>query len=74
MFRASSAHLQEVNDVNCTCMQPLVFSFYAGGRLVHLLRGESPLSKCTKLPPAENGNTSLHTCTINIIDLLKMGG
>jgi len=20
MFRASSAHLQEVNDVNCTCM------------------------------------------------------
>ena len=27
MFRASSAHLQEVNDVNCTCMQPLVFSF-----------------------------------------------
>jgi len=35
MFRASSAHLQEVNDVNCTCMQPLVFSFSAGGRLVH---------------------------------------
>jgi hypothetical protein len=27
MFLASSAHLQEVNDVNCTCMQPLVFSF-----------------------------------------------
>jgi len=26
MFRASPAHLQEVNDVNCTCMQPLVFS------------------------------------------------
>ena len=26
MFRASSAHLQEVNDVNCTRMQPLVFS------------------------------------------------
>ena len=42
MFRASSAHLQEVNDVNCTCMQPLVFSFSAGGRLVHLLRGVSP--------------------------------
>ena len=40
MFRASSAHLQEVNDVNCTHMQPLVFSFSAGGRLVHLLRGE----------------------------------
>ena len=33
MFRASSSHLQEVNDVNCTCMQPLVFSFSAGGHL-----------------------------------------
>jgi len=40
-------------------MQPLVFSFSAGGPLVHLLRGdwESPLSKCTKRPPAENENT-----------------
>ena len=42
MFRASSAHLQEVNDVKCICMQPLVFSFSAGGRLVHLLMGVSP--------------------------------
>jgi hypothetical protein len=32
MFRASSAHSQEVNIVNYTCMQPLVFSFSAGGR------------------------------------------
>jgi len=24
MFQASSAHFHEVNDVNCTCMQPLV--------------------------------------------------
>jgi hypothetical protein len=30
MFRASSAHPQEVNDVNCVCMQPLVSSFFAG--------------------------------------------
>ena len=43
MFRASSAHLQEVSDVNCICMQPLVYQ-------------------------------RLHTCTINIIDLLKMSG
>ena len=43
MFRASSAHLQEVNDVNYTCMQPLVFSFSAGGRLVYLLRGDCSL-------------------------------
>ena len=40
MFRSSSAHPQEVSVVYCTCMQPLVFSFSAGGRLVHLLRGE----------------------------------
>jgi len=43
MFRASSAHLQEVCDVNCTCMQPLVCPFSAGGRLVHLLRGDCSL-------------------------------
>ena len=50
MFRASSAHLQEVNDVNCTCMQPLVFSFSAGGHLVHLLRGVClPLASATNL-------------------------
>ena len=43
MFRASSAHFQEVNDVSCTCMQPLVFSFSAGGRLGHLLREDCGL-------------------------------
>jgi len=52
MFRASSAHLQEVNDVDCTHMQPLVFSFSAGGHLVHV-----HLHKCTRQPPAENENT-----------------
>jgi len=58
MFRASSAHPQEVNVVKCTRMQPLVFSFSAGGRLVHLLREtESPFSKCTRRLPAENENT-----------------
>jgi len=40
MFRATSARPQEVSDVNRTCMQPQVFSFSAGGRLVHLLRGD----------------------------------
>jgi len=43
MFRASSANLQEVSDVKCTRMQPVVFSFSAGGRLVHLLRGDCSL-------------------------------
>ena len=46
MFRASSTHLQEVNDVNCTSMQALVFSFSAGGRLVHLLRGVHKTAAC----------------------------
>ena len=48
MFRASSAHPQEVSVVNCTCMQPLVFSFSAGGRLVPLLRGDREEGKDKK--------------------------
>jgi hypothetical protein len=64
MFRASSAHLQEVNDVNCICMQPLVSSFSAGGRLV-----QSLTTTCR-----ERRNQWLHTYTIYIIDLLKMSG
>ena len=43
MFRTTSANLQEVIDVNCTCMQPLVFSFFVRGRLVHLLRRDCSL-------------------------------
>jgi hypothetical protein len=38
MFRASSAHPQGVNDVNCVCVKPLVSSFSAGGRLVQSLK------------------------------------
>jgi hypothetical protein len=41
MFPASSAHLQEGSDVNCICMQPLVSSFSAGGRLAQSLKGDS---------------------------------
>jgi len=55
MFRASSAHPQEVSVVNCTCMQPLVFSFSTGGRLVHL---HFPLASAQDGgAPAENENT-----------------
>jgi hypothetical protein len=43
MFRASSAHLQVVNDVSCICMQPLVSSFSAGGRLLQSLKGDCSL-------------------------------
>jgi hypothetical protein len=45
MFRASYAHLQEVNNVNFICMQPLVSSFSAGGRLVQSLRGDDERMK-----------------------------
>jgi len=38
MFRTSSARIQEVNNVNCTCMQILAFSFSAGGRHVEELK------------------------------------
>ena len=34
MFRASSAHLQQENDVNCTCMQPMVFWYSEYERLL----------------------------------------
>jgi hypothetical protein len=56
--------------------KPLVSSSSAGGRLVHSLREDpSPLSDCTRRPPAEKDDTSdLHTYTIYIIDLLKMSG
>ena len=37
MFRASSAHLQGVSDVNCTCMQPLVFSFCKSELLLYCI-------------------------------------
>jgi hypothetical protein len=65
MFRASSAHLQEVNHVNCTCMQPLVFSFSAGGRLVHLLRGGLILCNLYKKIVYQvgiNQGTICHSC------------
>jgi len=57
MFRASSAQLQEVNNVNCPCMQPLVFS--AGGRLLHLQRGDYD-TRPTKSQDSKNivSNTS----------------
>ena len=35
MFRASTAHFQEAHDINCTYMQPLVFSFSKGESLLY---------------------------------------
>jgi hypothetical protein len=52
MFRGTSAHPQEVNDVNCTCMQPLVFSFSAGGRLVHVLSAQDGHLQRMRIPEA----------------------
>jgi hypothetical protein len=75
MFRASSAHPQEVNDVSCICMQPLVSSFSAGDRLVHSLREDS-----LHLASAQDGHLQRRTIpvaatyTTYITDLLKMSG
>jgi hypothetical protein len=60
MFRASSADLQEVNDVNCICMQPLVSSFSVGGRLEQSLNGDCSLP----LAIAQDGH--LHRKTIPV--------
>ena len=61
MFRASSAHLQEVNDVNCACMQPLVFSFSAGGRLVYLL---------SKYQVGINKGINLYSCILLVASII----
>jgi hypothetical protein len=73
MFRAPSAHSQEFNDANCVCMQPLVPSFSAGGRLVQSLKVN--LQQLHKTATCrERRYQWLHTYTICIIDLLKMSG
>jgi hypothetical protein len=67
MFRASSAHLQEVTDVNCICMQPLVSSISAGGRLVQSLKGDwyvEQLAQRTSLPLAQDGHLQRWTIPV----------
>jgi len=59
MFRAQSAHHQEVNDANCT---------YEASCLVQ------PLSGCTRRSLAESDDTRGCICTICVVDLLMMGG
>jgi hypothetical protein len=72
MFRASSAHHQEVNGVNCICMQSLVSSFSAGGRLVQSLKGDCSLF----LASAQDGHlqrrTILVTAYIQIMQFIKL--
>jgi cytochrome c oxidase subunit IV len=50
MFRATSAHLQEVPVINYTIMQPLVFLFSAGSRLVHLLKFRATSAHLQEVP------------------------
>ena len=52
MFRALPAHLQEVYVV-IVHMQPLVSSLSAGDCLVHRLRKNFFLNRCTRQSPAE---------------------
>jgi hypothetical protein len=56
MFRASAAHHQEVNDVNCVCMQPLVSSFSAG---VHSLKKD-----CLPSAIAQDGHLQRKTIPV----------
>ena len=72
MFRAQSAHHQEVNDI-IVHMQPLVSSLSASGRLVQPLR-QSCLSGCTRQSLAESDDTRGCICTVCVVDLLMMSG
>ena len=62
MFRAQSAHHQEVNDANP-----------ASDRLVQPLRKDF-LSGCTRRPLAESDDTRSCICTIYVVDLLLVNG
>jgi len=72
MFRAQSAHHQEVNDANCT---------YAASGIVTLCKWpscatakEGLLSGCTRRSLAESDDTRGCICTICIVELLMMSG
>jgi hypothetical protein len=73
MFRAQSAHHQEVNEVNCT---------YAASGIVTLCKWLSCstakdglfLSSCTRRWLAESEDTRGCICTICFVDLLMMSG
>ena len=72
MFRAQSAHRQEVNDANCTYAASGIVS--ASDRLVQPLRKESFLSGCIRRSLAESDDTRGGICTICVVDLLMMSG
>jgi len=65
MFRAHSAHHQEVNDVNCT---------YAASGIVIVCKWLSFLSGCTRQSLAESDDTRCCIRTIYVVDLLMIGG
>ena len=63
MFRAQSAHNQEVND-----------ALSASDRLAQPLRKDCFLSGCTRRSLAESDDTRGCICTICVVDLLMMSG
>jgi len=73
MFRAQSAHYQEVNDAHYT---------YAVSGIVILCKwpscvtakAESCLSGCTRRSLGESDDTRGCICTISVVDLLMMSG
>jgi len=64
MFRAQSAHHQEVNDANCT---------YAASGIVTLCKWQAT-NGCTRRSLAESEDTRGCICTICVVDLLMMCG
>jgi len=71
MFRAQSAHHQEVKDANCT---------YAVSGIVTLCKWPScatakdGLSSCTRRSLTESDDSRGCICTICVVDFLMMGG
>jgi len=55
-FEHYPSHLQEVYVI-IVCMQPLVSSLFAGDCLVHRLRKQFFLNRCTRQSPAESDDT-----------------
>jgi len=71
MFRAHSAHHQEVHDA-IVHMQPLVSSLFASDCLVQPLRKD--FNGCIRQSLADSDATRGCICSICVVDLLMMGG
>jgi hypothetical protein len=75
MFRAHSAHHQEVNDVHCTHAASNIVTVCKLLSCATAKEGlESFLSGCTRRSLAESVDIRGCICNIYVVDLLMMGG